>query len=245
MADKQKSGSSRNASARRPLLVSFSGVDGSGKTTQIEALLAWLRDAGLTARVLRFWDDIAVLGSMRETMSHTLFRSEKGIGAPGKPVKRRDKNIRGWYMTASRMYLYFLDAARLALTMATAFRRNVDVVIFDRFLYDELANLDLSTRLGQEYSRMLLGAVPRPDVAFVLDAEPAQAQARKPEYPLDFIESNRAAYLTLVKLTEGVTLIEPLAAQDVSDRILRVVAKALEERSPSPDLSSEQPMLHG
>src|SRR5436190_12921247 len=186
MADKQKPGRSKYTSARRPLLVSFSGVDGSGKTTQIEALLAWLRDAGLTARVLRFWDDIAVLGSMRETMSHTLFRSEKGIGAPGKPVKRRDKNIRGWYMTASRMYLYFLDRARLALTMATAFRRNVDVVIIDCFLYDGLANLDLSARLGEEYSRVLLGAVPRPDVAFVLDADPAHAQTRKPEYPLDF-----------------------------------------------------------
>ena len=243
MTHKKKSGSSRNSSARRPLLVSFSGVDGSGKTTQIEALLAWLRDAGLKAGVLRFWEDIAVLGRMRETMSHTLFKSEKGIGAPGKPVQRRDKNVRGWYMTASRMYLYSLDAARLALVMATASRNNADVVIFDRFLYDELANLDLGNPMAQEYARMLLKFIPRPDVAFVLDADPAQARARKPEYPLDFIHSNRAAYHTLVKLTEGVTLIEPLAVQDVTDHILRAVSKAL-ERSPSPDLSHEQPMLH-
>src|SRR5580765_3531489 len=243
MASAKQSGTSRIASSKRPLLVTFSGVDGSGKTTQIEALLAWLREAGLQVRVLRFWDDIAVLGRMRETMSHTLFKSEKGIGSPGKPVQRRDKNVRGWYMTASRMYLYFLDAVRLALAMATTSRKNPDVVVFDRFLYDELANLDLSTRLAQEYARLLLRVIPRPDVAFVLDVDPVQARARKPEYPLYFIHSNRAAYLTLAKLTEGVTLIEPLAGQDVTALILREVSNAL-ERPHSPDLSHEQPLLH-
>lgn len=243
MVNTKQPGTSKIASRQRPLLVSFSGVDGSGKTTQIDALLVWLREAGLKARVLRFWDDIAVLGRMREAMSHTLFKSEKGIGSPGNPVQRRDKNVGGWYMTASRMYLYSLDAARLALVMATASRKKADVVIFDRFLYDELANLDLSTRLAQEYARMLLRVVRRPDVAFVLDADPAQARARKPEYPLDFIQRNRGAYRTLVKLTEGVTLIEPLAVQDVTDLILREVSKAL-ERPQSRDLSHEQPLLH-
>jgi thymidylate kinase len=223
--------------------VSFSGIDGSGKTTQIEALLAWLRDAGLRVRVLRFWDDIAVLGRMRENMSHSLFKSEKGIGSPDKPVQRRDKNVRAWYMTAARLYLYFLDAARLAFVIATTSRRDADVVIFDRFLYDELANLDLRNRLARAYSRLLISLVPRPDVAFLLDADPVQARARKPEYPLDFIHSNRAAYLTLVKLTRGVIVIEPLAAEHVTRVVLREVSSAL-SRPVSESLSREQPLLH-
>jgi len=243
MANGEKTSTSRTTSGRRPFLVSFSGIDGSGKTTQIEALLAWLRDAGLRVRVLRFWDDIAVLGRMRETMSHALFKSEKGIGSPGKPVQRRDKNVRGWYMTSSRLYLYTLDAARLALLMATASRKDADVVIFDRFLYDELANLDLSNRLSLEYARLLLRVVPRPDVAFVLDADPLQARARKPEYPLNFIYSNRAAYLTLVKLTEGVTVIEPLPAEDVTEAVLGAVSTVL-ARPRTENLSHELPLVH-
>src|SRR5882757_9039092 len=87
---------------RRPFLVSFSGIDGSGKTTQIESLRDWLRDAGLRVRLLRFWDDVAVAGALRETLSHKLFKSEKGVGSADKPVERRDKNVRNRYMTAAR-----------------------------------------------------------------------------------------------------------------------------------------------
>jgi thymidylate kinase len=158
-------------------------------------------------------------------------------------VQRRDKNVRAWYMTAARLYLYFLDAARSAFVIATTSRRNADVVIFDRFLYDELANLDLGNPAARAYARLLMRLVPRPDVAFLLDADPVQARARKPEYPLDFIHSNRAAYLTLVKLTDGVTVIEPLAAEDVTRVVLRDVSSAL-SRPVSEGLSHEQPLVH-
>lgn len=243
MATAEQQGTAKTTPGGRPCLVSFSGVDGSGKTTQIEALLAWLRDAGLRVHVLRFWDDIAVFGRMRETMSRTLFKSEKGIGSPDRPVQRRDKNVRAWYMTAARLYLYFLDAARLAFVIATTSRKDADVVIFDRFLYDELANLDLGNPGARAYARLLLRLVPRSDVAFLLDADPVQARARKPEYPLDFIRGNRAAYLTLVKLTDGVTVIEPLAAEDVTRVVLRSVSSAL-SRPVSEGLSHEQPLVH-
>ncbi len=242
MANAQQQSTARLISGRRPLLVSFSGIDGSGKTTQIEALLAWLRDAGLRVRLLRFWDDIAVLGRMRETMSHTLFKSEKGIGSRDKPVQRRDKNVRAWYMTPARLYLYFLDAARLAYVVATASRRDADVVIFDRFLYDELANVDLGGPVARSYAELLLRLVPRPDVAFLLDADPVQARARKPEYPLDFIHKNRAAYLMLAKLMDGVTVIEPLAAEDVTDIVLRAVSTALPRPRPE-GFYREQPLV--
>ena len=65
MATAEQQGTAKTTSSRRPCVVSFSGIDGSGKTTQIEALLAWLRDTGLRVHMLRFWDDIAVFGRMR------------------------------------------------------------------------------------------------------------------------------------------------------------------------------------
>ena len=47
-------------------IVTFSGIDGAGKSTQISALEAWLRAAGLRTRVLTFWDDVVVLSRLRE-----------------------------------------------------------------------------------------------------------------------------------------------------------------------------------
>src|SRR5450432_58684 len=202
---------------RRPHLVSFSGVDGSGKTTQIDAVVEGLRQAGLKVCLLRFWDDVAVLGRMREAASHKLFRTEKGIGALGKPVQRRDKNVRSWPMSLIRLGLYALDALRLTYVVAAVQSRDEVFVGLARYLYDELAKLNLKNSVNRAYVRRLLKMVPQPDVAFLLDADPAQARARKPEYPLEFVQSNRAAYLALAELAGTIDVVAPLSTREVRD----------------------------
>jgi thymidylate kinase len=210
--------------------VSFSGIDGAGKSTQIDALRSQLSEAGVHVRVLRFWDDIAVLGRAREYLSHALFKSEKGVGAPGRPVQRRDKNVQTWYMTPARFFLYFLDALSLSATVTRISTANAaDIVILDRYLYDELANLSLRSRITRAYVRLLLKLIPCPDIAYLLDADPAQAHERKPEYQLDFVNSNRASYLALSALAGGITLIPPLAAEEITRKVLREISQRLRE----------------
>jgi thymidylate kinase len=232
MADAEQYAAASTNSSKQPSWVSFSGIDGAGKTTQIDTVLVWLRDAGLRVRLLSFWDDIAVAGGLRAGMSHTLFKSEKGVGSPDKPVQRHDKNVRAWYMTAARLFLYFLDAARLAFVVATTSRTDADVVVFDRYLYDELVNLDLGSTGVRLYTRLLLKLVPHPDVAFLLDADPAQARARKPEYPLDFLHESRARYMALAKLVGAMTIIGPLPLKDVTQIVLEELSMALQRVGP-------------
>ena len=62
--------------------------------------------------------------------------------------------------------------------------------------------------------------VPRPHVSYLLDADPAQAFARKPEYPLEFLYSSRASYLALSDLVGGMTVIAPMPARDVERQVL-------------------------
>ncbi|PYX77543.1 MAG: hypothetical protein DMG66_07045, partial [Acidobacteria bacterium] len=80
----------------RAILVSFSGLDGSGKSTQIENLRAQLEARGLRTRLLAFWDNVVVACGVREGFVHKAYGSQRGVGAPGKPVERRDKNVRRW-----------------------------------------------------------------------------------------------------------------------------------------------------
>ena len=75
------------------------GIDGSGKSTQIESLRSALHAAGLKTTLLAFWDNVVVGVKYREGFVHKVYKSERGIGAPGKPVNRRDKNVRGWHLT--------------------------------------------------------------------------------------------------------------------------------------------------
>lgn len=200
--------------------IAFSGVDGAGKSTQIQALSAALRQAGLRVRVIPFWDEVARLRNFREAAASGLFKSEKGVGAPDAPVNRRDKNVRSGAMTLVRLFLYLVDALSLRRTMRKMSRMACDIVIFDRFIYDELANLNLQSFAIRGYVRFILALVPQPRIAFLLDADPPQARARKPEYPLDFLYLNRNSYLALSKLVPGITVIDLMPADRVTREII-------------------------
>ena len=124
-------------------------------------------------------------------------------------------------MTCLRLCFYLLDAVSLNSIVKRALRSNVDVVIFDRYIYDELANLPLQTRAVRAYIRLLLKFVPKPDVAYVLDADPFQARARKPEYPIEFLHVNRDSYRVLSDLVGGMVAIRPMPIRDVEQEVLR------------------------
>jgi len=220
-----------------PLFVSFSGMDGAGKSTQIDALRSWLKVSGLRVRVLTFWDDIAVFGRFREISSHVLFKSEKGIGSPDKPVERHDKNIRAWYMTPARFFLYFADALGLAAAIRKISReKDADVIIFDRYLDDELVNLNLNGSFSRTFARFLLKICPRPDLAYLLDADPVLARKRKPEYPLDFLYWIRDSYLVLGKLSGDLMVIPSGDVAEVASLIRERSEKLLRDpaRAPRP-----------
>jgi thymidylate kinase len=218
--------SHETAATRVPAFVSFSGIDGAGKSTQIESLHASLSKAGLRVLLVTFWNDVARLTRIREVSGHTLFQGEKGVGTPDRPVNRQDKNVQSWYMTPLRFCLYFVDAVSLRRVVAKTLRADADVVIFDRYVYDELANLSLRNPITRAYIQLLLWLAPKPDIGYLLDADPVQARARKPEYPLNFLHSSRASYLALSELA-GMTIIAPQPVQNVAQQILQQVMRKL------------------
>jgi thymidylate kinase len=126
-------------------------------------------------------------------------------------------------MTAVRLVLYFLDAMSLRLTVKRLLRSDADLVIFDRYSYDELANLNLRNPIIRAYIGLLMRFLPVPDVTFLLDADPIQARARKPEYPLDFVYINRQSYLDLGALIGGMAVIAPGPVEEVEREVLQRV----------------------
>jgi thymidylate kinase len=192
----------------RPFLISFSGIDGAGKTTQIDYLSAFLKEQGLCVLRLSFWDDVAVWSKMRAGVGdRSLDSAQAKQTGENSFSPRNNKHVRKWYLSAARAGFYVLDVARLYRLLASEQVSNADVVIFDRYIYDQIANIDSPSFATRSYSKMLLKQAPAPDLAFVIDASPDAAFARKPEYPLEFVHRNRRAFLELQEIVPQLIII--------------------------------------
>jgi len=106
----------------------------------------------------------------------------------------------------------------------TALSSDSDVIIFDRYIYDQIAVVP-GHPLGRAYVRFLLGLAPRPDLAYVLDADPEAAMKRKPEYPLEFLRRYRESYLALQPLAPEMVVIPALDVEGVQRAIVEELRK--------------------
>jgi thymidylate kinase len=212
--------------SQKPMQLSFSGVDGAGKSTQIDALVHFLEESGYGWKLCTFWDDVVAFSRWRERLSLKIFKGDRGVGSPDRPIVRRDKNVTSLHVVLFRLVLYFLDALRLCAVVRHCQDENVDFLIFDRYIYDELANLPLQHRSVRLYTRLLLRIAPRPDIAFLLDADPEKAHERKPEYPLEFVRRNREAYLQMAHIAD-MSIVAPSPISEMTETVRRSVCVTL------------------
>jgi thymidylate kinase len=221
------------APGTRPFLITFSGIDGAGKTTQIEYLSSYLQTQGLRVLRLTFWDDVAVWSKMRAEVGHRAldFGQVDRMARPSFSPKN-NKHVRKGYLSTARSGFYLLDVARLHRLLASDQIQTADVVIFDRYIYDQIANIYSQSFAARIYSKILLSHTPAPDLAFVLDASPAAAFTRKPEYPLEFVHQNRQDFLRLRELVPEIIIIADAQAEDVRREIYFHVSRSwLAERT--------------
>ena len=222
----------------KSFVITFSGIDGAGKTTQIEKLSSYLAQAGIPVHNLTLWDNVALFQEARSKFSRTVLQSELGTGALGRPVDRRDKNAQAGPLLLGRSILYVLDMISLRRTLRKLRAEIGGVIIFDRYIYDQLAALPMDHWLTRAYAKSLLRFTPKPDLAYVLDAKPEEARARKPEYPLEFMRLYRKSYLELSRLA-GLSLVSDGTPEEVHFAILGHFSKFVPSQDPQPEVDSE------
>jgi thymidylate kinase len=220
----------------KPVLITFSGIDGAGKSTQIEKLHNHLVAEGIPVRQLAFWDHVAVFRTARSGFSRHVLQSDGSVGSPDRPAARRDKNLQSWPLFAGRSVLHLLDVVNLWRVVRKEKTQGV-VLIFDRYIYDQLAALPMKTWWARAFARLLLRVAPKPELSYLLDAVPEEALARKPEYPLEFMRKYRSSYLELRDIA-GMQLIPAADPEEVHAAILERFNRCATNTCAEPEVGS-------
>ena len=177
------------------MLITFSGLDGAGKSTLIRLLKASLERRDVRATVSHMYRDVGVYALGKAALEklskrrHGSRRRETAAGAslPGKGFAQSMV----WNKTL-RMFVYPLD-----LLIFVVYRLYVEgmkghVLIMDRYFYDTL--VDVSAERGGRIARLLARLTPTPSVPVLLDISPCAAFARKGEHSMGSLERKREAY---------------------------------------------------
>jgi len=182
-------------------------------------LREYLGAHGVAVKELAFWDNVVMFPRMRAGFSRRVLQSDGSIGTPEKPADRRDKNTQNAPLLLGRSVLHLFDVMNLRRIVNKSKAENSGVVIFDRYIYDQLAALPMQSWWARAFARVLLRVAPKPDLSYVLDADPEVARARKPEYPLEFMRKYRSSYLELRKMA-NLQLIQPGDVEQVHGAIV-------------------------
>jgi thymidylate kinase len=208
------------------MLITFSGIVGSGKSRGAKQVLALLTAWGYTPYYLRFrfirWCHV-FFSPVRKPWPkrHALSHTEAPHVPVNKQMPKRACSI-GKRLSFLRFLGYWLLIMRFRLVMAVHFRKRL--VVLSRYFYDSLASFNVSTEREHKYLRWLFAAVPKPNLAFLMVIRPETAWQRRPAYAGEDLQQLAENYAALRKYQNDLAVIATDNVHLVANQIEQATA---------------------
>lgn len=196
-------------------IITFEGIEGVGKSTQINLLKDYIESRGLSASIFR----------------------EPGSTSIGENIRSILLDSKENLSKESELLLMF--AARAQLISEKVKISNTDFILFDRFYDASVAYQGYGRGLSVDFINNLISFIncPQPDLTFLLDISVENGFKRKIDDVKDRIESSgdeffekvRQGYLEIAKSQpERIKVIDAMGSiDDINKEIIKEVSKLL------------------
>lgn len=196
------------------MLISVSGIDGCGKTLQVNMLQNWLCKQGHSCTIIKAYDDTAKMAC--------------------RPL------IDAWTDDAAIMFLFqALHAQQRATTLDTL--QNGNIVIADRWDESYLAyHENFGFLSNQPETRTLLNAIAFhdliPDIGFIIEVPPEVARKRREsrgkmerfeDRPDHYYETVQRTYRSIAIMRNWIILDGTKTPQEIHQEIIRALSNEL------------------
>ncbi len=188
-------------------LIVLSGLDGSGKSTQIALLAEQLGAEGIPATVIwNRWKPFLSAGAIR--LARRYLRATAGVREGDyrgfTDAKRRSMRS-GWKRDLWQMMVWSEYAAQVHARLLPRRLRGL-AVLCDRYVYDTLVDVAINfslpaSRLAELMNHPLFGLFPKPGLVLFIDIDPETGAARKSDgTPAAYLADRREYYTEMARI---------------------------------------------
>lgn len=196
-------------------IITISGLDGSGKSTQRELLQKHLESLGNTVHYFH-----AVQFSLAAKFSG------KSTENPGESKGIISSNR---FLVLLREFLLLADILRFRCERKKLERKKCDFIVSDRYFYDTLihiAYLKQKTELRVSFFiRLALCLLPKPNFAFFLNISPKEIMHRKhaPEQGEQYLKNKHPLYTSAISLFNFTEINGNQTADSIFEEIRKII----------------------
>jgi thymidylate kinase len=204
------------------MLITFSGIVGSGKSTNAKYVRDLMADSPDQPVYLRFrflsWRKMLANSSQKRARSN---RDKKEVN---RETPRTNKVMP---LTLVRFAGYLVRMLNFHLLKQIKLRNRV--AICDRYFYDNLAHYHLKNRRERFYFKILRKAMPKPDICFMLMAEPETILQRRGHYESNYIYTLSENYKKMAGAFSNLIVVKTDETKEIGSSITRHIRDRMNE----------------